>query len=237
MTERPWGRDIRSFMIKPKAERQAEQRRKLEEARQATERTFEEELAAVEAEMDSEGRRRAEADGQSGSDSDDELILKPDGGNGRPAPAQPRRSEGPGPWDSTSGLVGNHDAAAVAGQQNAEFEQQLRDAAEGEPQQPPPQHLPDEQLSRARTVPPALHAPCNRLVTRLRLRRRDSCDRSSEGVVGVDPRRVTHHAEAGPPAHGQAPASKPARGPDILRKVRSCNVHIAAPAPEIRIAR
>ena len=47
MTERPWGRDIRSFMIKPKAERQAEQRRKLEEARQATERTFEEELAAV----------------------------------------------------------------------------------------------------------------------------------------------------------------------------------------------
>ena len=127
MPERPWGRDIRSFMIKPKAERQAEQRRKLEEARQATERTFEEELAAVEREMElSEGRRRAEADGQGGSDSDDELMLKPDGGDGRPARAQPRRSEGPGPWDSTSTLGPQHDAAAVANQRNREFEQQLR---------------------------------------------------------------------------------------------------------------
>ena len=135
MTE--WGRDIRSFMIKPKAERQAEQRRKLEEARQATERTFEEELAAVEAEMELEGRRRAEADGQSGSDSDDELILKPDGGDGRAARAQPRRSEGPGPWDSTSTLGPQHDAAAVANQRNTEFEQQLRAAAEGEHQQAP----------------------------------------------------------------------------------------------------
>ena len=97
----------------------------------------------------SEGRRRAEADGQGGSDSDDELILKPDGGDGRPARAQPRRSEGPGPWDSTSTLGQPQDAAAVVGQRSAEFEQQLRDAAEGEPQ-PPPQHLPDEQLLRAR---------------------------------------------------------------------------------------
>ena len=182
--------------------------------------------------MESEGRRRAEADGQSGSDSDDELILKPDGGNGRPARAQPRRSEGPGPWDSTSGLVGNHDAAAVAGQQNAEFEQQLRDAAEGEPQQPPPQHLPESMSSCSAPAPSRPAPPYTPLATVSITRLRSVAETaaietrkaSSVWTPAVSPIRPAHQR-----TDRRRPPS-PLADPTFSER---CALHIAAPAPEI----